>query len=142
MCKHITLLMPNRPGQLHEVTLLLKEKAINILGHGLSCGRRSGVLYTLCYPHDLAFRLLREKYSYYCTEAEVLVVKSEHRPGSLNSILKIVHDENINVANSYQSFSSEGDVLIVLEFDSEKDLNTVQEILLRNHYDVMIEQPS
>lgn len=142
MCRHITILLPNRPGQFYKVASILSENKVNILGYALSSEGRPGVLYLFCHPHDLAHRVLSDVYSFYCTENEVLIVQVEHKPGSLKSILETIKNKKINLPNSYQGFTTDGNVFIVLEFDNLDNLHRAKEVLIENKFAVLEKSPS
>lgn len=129
MNKHISLLLPNKPGQFYEAISILSRSNVNILGYGLTSEGRAGMLHLLCDPYQIAYQVLLEKYSFYCTEKEVLIIELEHKPGTLKSILEVLAHAAINLPNSYLGFSTQGMALIVLEFDNQKDLCKAKELL-------------
>lgn len=137
MCKHIVVLLPNIPGQFYKTASILKSKDINILGFSLSSEGRSGILYLLCEQHELAFKLLRDEYSYYCSEKEVVIVEGENQVGTLEPILKILADNDINLPNSYQSPSTRGTVYIVLEFSKIEEFENAKALLIEEKFKVL-----
>ena len=143
MCKHFILLLPNKPRQFHEVTTLLSQNDVNILGYGLSSEGRAGYLYLLCSPHDKAYCLLSEKYKFYFSEVTVQIAEVEHKPGTLASILKILAtaDPPINLPNSYQAISSSGKVLIVKEFNNLDESSRANRVLRDNGINILSSHP-
>lgn len=137
MGKHITIVLPNKPGQFHETASILHKNNVNILGYGLFLEGRAGILHILCEPHQTALQVLQSRYSYYCTEKEVLIVEVEHKPGALQSVLNIIVEENINISTSYQGFTEKGFAQIVLEFDTKSDLITIMEILETKNFKII-----
>lgn len=137
MCKHIVLLLPNMPGQFSQTSSILSENNVNILGYCLSSEGRPGVLYLLCSPHEKAFTVLKEEYSHYCSEHEVLVVEAENQAGTLEPILRILSENEINLPNSYQAASTRATALIVLEFGKEGDLEKARHLLCTENYKVL-----
>jgi len=129
MCKHITLVLPNRPGEFHASTKILVAESVNILGFALHSEGRAGFLNLLCSPHDKAFSALSLVYKQFCVEREVLVVKADHHVGSLKAILALIEEAAINLPTSYMAMTKEGSSSLVLEIRNERDRTRTRDLL-------------
>lgn len=120
MCKHISIFIPNRPGEFFRVVSVLgnQPQPINIVGFQLTTEGELGILKLLCSPHNLAFAVLQGHYRFYCAEKEVLVIQLVNKPNQLAPILGILNTHGINLLNSYTVISEASEPLVVLEFDS------------------------
>ncbi len=132
MCKHITVVLPNRPRQFYEVTKLLSDAGINVLGYTLVSEGRSGIVHLLCDDHALAFRTLEARYKHYCSEKEAIIVAVPHESGQLKRVIEIIADAEINLPNSYQAVTTKCTALLVMDFDSQLDLKRAATVLSEN----------
>ncbi len=137
MCEHISITLPNRPGEMMEVSRILASGNINILGFSLSSEGRSGILYLLCSEHDRAFKVLSSRYSFYCSERKVLVVETENSPGKMNEILTCLNALKINLDVAYQATRRDSEILLILEFDDESYIKPAEGILIEKGFSVL-----
>lgn len=137
MCKHITLVLPNRPGQFFNVSEILANEGINILGFALHSEGRAGFLNLLCSSHDRAFRTLELAYKQFCVEREVLVIKTPHHVGILKEILNLLRNADINLPTSYTALTNEEDYVLVLEIRNAHDRTKAKGLLMAAGHDVL-----
>ena len=142
MCKHISVLLPNRPGEMWGVADVLAQSGINILGYQLTSHGNSGSLHILCSDHDAAYVALFQKYGYYCNQSEVLICTAAHEPGEIRKILEVFSEASLNVESSYQAATSAGDVIVVFELVNRENTKAAENVLLDAGISVLKEQPS
>lgn len=134
MCKHITIALPNRPGEFYNVTSLLSNAGINILALTLVAHGRSGSAHMLCSPHQAAFQMLFSEYKFYCSEKEVVVVSLEHRVGAVQEVFEVLSQAEINLPNCYLGLTDAKDALVVLEFDTPNSCEMAQQELKNGEF--------
>ncbi|MGP1354565.1 MAG: hypothetical protein ACTS1Z_14710 [Parasphingopyxis sp.] len=142
MCDHISLLLPNRPGEFRRVTRVLQENQINILGYGLTSEGNTGILHVLCSDHDFAYRALFQEYRYYCNQAPVLICPVSHDPGQLHNVLQALYDNDLNVEMAYQAVDMTGQFLQIFQLADRARTESAQELLRASGVDVLQEQPT
>ena len=141
MCRHISILLPNRPGEFFAASKVLRDQGVNVLGYQLSSQGSFGILHVLCSNHDKAHKLLFQKYQYYCNEKHVLICKVEHSPGSLMEILTVLENKNLNLENSYQALDSSGNIMVVIELIDRSQTSLSEDALGEAGVDVISKQP-
>src|ERR1700683_4990005 len=139
MCRHITLLLPNRPGEFFKVAKTLGDAGVNIIGFHLASERLSGILQLICDDQKKGYQVLRAHYKYYCTEREVLAIKLRNEPGQLSKALELLQQRSINLANAYQFDVRGGNVVVILEFESPESLDDARDLLSNQKFQLLAE---
>jgi hypothetical protein len=93
----LNLRLPNTPGALAGVCLLLSTERVNILAMALEAG---GQLRLVVDNHVHGGAVLREHH-HQVTERDVILLALPHAPGSLASALRLVSDATVNVEYAY-----------------------------------------
>lgn len=136
MCKHISLVLPNRHGEFLNATSLLADAKINVLGFSATSSGRTTLAYMLCDRHKEAMRILEKKYSFYCSEKDVLIARVRNTPGNLNNIISAIATCEINISVSYQALMDESnDALLVFEFDGPEFIQKAADCFKENDID-------
>jgi hypothetical protein len=142
MCKHITVLLPNRPGELRRITSLLSAENVNILGYQLVSEGNIGIAHILADPHLHAYDVLRREFNFYCREREIIAVETHQTPGQLHQILLCLEDDQFNIENSYQAFLPSGEVLVVLEIIDPDLRKQAEDAIVAGGFKLVKKQPS
>lgn len=131
--KQISVFIENREGRLKEVLRVLKEHGVNIISMSLADTTEYGLLRLIVNePERGSNALLENGFSGMTTD--VFVVKLPHTAGSLQNILEIVAENNINIEYMY-GLSVEGeDASIVLKV---KNLDKMAGVLRDNGIETM-----
>ncbi len=126
--KQLSVFIENRQGRLGEVLGVLKENGVNILSLSLADTTEFGLLRLIVSDPKLAAEnLVKNGFSSMLTD--ILVVRIEHKSGSLQKLLEILSAKDINVEYMY-GLSVEGEkATIVLKAD---DLKKADAILAEN----------
>lgn len=128
--KQLSVFIENRQGRLGEVLGVLKKNEINILSLSLADTTEFGLLRLIVSdPSTATDKLVKEGFS--AMLSDVLVIKIEHKSGSLQGLLEILSDEGINVEYMYGLSVEESDATVVLK---ASDLKKAEKILTENKY--------
>ena len=98
--KQLSVFIENRQGRLGEVLNVLKENNVNILSLSLADTTEYGLLRLIVNNPDLGKEKLSEE-GFSTILTDVLVLKITHQSGSLQKLLKILSDENVNIEYMY-----------------------------------------
>ena len=102
MLKQLSIYAENKKGTLEQITGILLEQNINILGSMTDDGAEYGVNRMVVSRPEEAFESVR-KAGYICSLKNVIGVEVEDRVGNLNSLLKTLNEMNVNIHNLYLS---------------------------------------
>ena len=107
VAKQLSVFIENRQGRLGEVLDVLKANSINILSLSLADTTEYGLLRLIVNDPALGKEKLAED-GFSTMLTDVIVLKITHKAGSLQGLLKILSDEDINVEYMY-GLSIDGD---------------------------------
>ena len=118
--KQISVFIENRKGRLGHILDVLKEKQVNILSMSLSDTAEYGILRILSDKPTLGKETLSAA-GFSCLLTDVFILKIPHTPGSLQNILRVVADEELNVEYMYGlSVGGEDASIVIKTSDLEK----------------------
>ncbi len=92
----------NKPGVLAEVTGALAKAGVNIVAMALMDAGEHGALRVVCDDAEAARKVLAETHDRW-TEAEVLTMAIENRPGSFAAIAEALSAGGVNISYAYLS---------------------------------------
>lgn len=118
--KQLSVFLENRQGRLGQVLQVLKDSNVNILSISLADTTEYGLLRLIVEePEKGKEALLAAGFSAMLTD--VVIIKIPHTPGSLQNMLKIVVEKEINVEYMY-GLTTEGDEasIVIKTNDLEK----------------------
>ena len=130
--REIDLALKNEPGQLSVVSEILGSNGINIIAFYVSTKGEKGSLRFVANDPDRAINVLKAR-GYRMKIEEAIACETPNHPGGLNSILKPLKKEGINVDYIYPCLSSLGTentailILGVTSKDRERTLNVLKE---------------
>jgi len=105
--KEINIILKNEPGQLSVVSEILDSNGINIIAFYVSTKGKEGSLRFVANDPDKAVIVLKAR-GYKIRVTEVIACEIPNHPGGLNSILKPLKKEGINVGYIYPCISCGG----------------------------------
>ena len=109
------------------MTDILAQNNINIKAFSVNDTSDFGILRLLVDEYEEAERVLREN-EFGFKVGDVLAVELEHKPGALNSVLKILKEENIGVNYMYSMVIKDDKPLMVIDTkDSVKATRVLKE---------------
>ncbi len=100
LTKQLSVFIENRQGRLGEVLSVLKQNKINILSLSLADTTEYGLLRLIVNDAELGkLKLTEDGFSTMLTD--VIVLKIDHKSGSLQGLLSLLTDNQINVEYMY-----------------------------------------
>ena len=131
MLKQVSIYAENKKGCLQNITGLLRENDINILGSVTNDSAEYGIIRMVVSDSDKCIEVLQGA-GYMCKTSPVLAVECRDEVGALDNILKTLKDSHINVDYTYLSFNREsGNPIMVMHTE---DVNAVENILMNKGY--------
>jgi hypothetical protein len=130
--KEIEVTLKNEPGELSLVSEILGSNGIDIIAFYVSTKGKQGSLRFVANDPDRASTVLKAR-GYRLRAAEVVACETPHHPGGLNSILKPLKKQDINVDYLYPCLvrmGTEGTAILILgvaDRDKERTLNVLKE---------------
>ena len=104
MLKQLSIYAENKKGTMKDITSILKEEEINILGSVTNDSAEYGIVRMVVSDPEKASQSLI-KAGYICRLTEVMGIEMADEVGNLNHLLQALSDSNINVDYSYLSFN-------------------------------------
>ncbi len=125
----ITAFLENRAGKLLEITEILSKNNVDLRAINIAETADYGLLRVIAEDSDLAEKVLKDA-GLICTKTPVIAVAVPDKVGGLNSLLKILANENIDVNYMYSIFGHiNGLAYMILQLS---DIKKATEILLKN----------
>ena len=112
LTKQLSVFIENRQGRLGEVLSVLKENKVNILSLSLADTTEYGLLRLIVNNPALGKEKLAED-GFSTMLTDVIVLKINHEAGSLQNLLTILSNNDINVEYMY-GLSIDGDEAYVV----------------------------
>ena len=100
VAKQLSVFIENRQGRLGEVLKVLKENNVNILSLSLADTTEYGLLRLIVNNPELGKEKLAED-GFSTILTDVIILKITHQAGSLQTLLKILSDSDVNVEYMY-----------------------------------------
>jgi hypothetical protein len=117
--KELVITLPNKPGQVHEVSSLLGSKGINIRAVASIARGENADLHLVVSDPEAGEKLLKSR-KYKVATGDVLLLELEHSPGELARISKLISDAGVNITLLYGSGSSGPEAQLVVGVDNVK----------------------
>ena len=119
VAKQLSVFIENRQGRLGQVLEVLKQNDVNILSLSLADTTEYGLLRLIVNdPEKGRDYLIKAGFS--SLLSDVLIIKIDHKAGSLQSLLSVVSNEDINVEYMY-GLSIDGEEASVVLKTSDVD---------------------
>lgn len=100
LAKQLSVFIENRQGRLGEVLNVLKQNSVNILSLSLADTTEYGLLRLIVNNPELGKqKLVEDGFSTILTD--VLVLKISHQSGSLQGLLSILSQKDVNIEYMY-----------------------------------------
>lgn len=123
--KQLSVFIENRKGRLGEVLGVLKANKINIISMSLADTTEYGLLRLLVNEPDKGKEKLAEC-GFSTMLTNVLVLKITHEAGSLQGVIGMLADEDVNIEYMYGLSFNKDDAAVVLK---ASNLEKADEIL-------------
>ena len=126
--KQLTVFIENRSGRLSEVLGVLKEYNVNILSLSLADTTEFGLLRLIVDNAALGKEKLSEN-GFSSLLSDVSIIRSPHKAGSLQELLKVIDENGINIEYMYGLSIESDEAYIVLK---TSDIEKTDKILDEN----------
>ena len=126
--KQLTVFIENRSGRLSEVLHVLKENNVNILSLSLADTTEFGLLRLIVDNAALGKEKLTEN-GFSSLLSDVSIIQIPHKVGSLQSLLKVIDENGINIEYMYGLSIESDEAYVVLKVS---DIQKIDEILENN----------
>ena len=134
MLDQISIYAENKKGCFQNITGLLNENGINILGSVTNDSAEYGIIRMVVSDPPKCLEVLGAN-GYICKATKVLAVECPDEVGALDKILKTLYSSNINVNYIYLSFNRDSGLpIMVMHTDDEYQ---VENILMNKGYNCM-----
>ena len=134
MLKQLSIYAENKKGVMQNITGILKDEDINILGSVTNDSAEYGIVRMVVSDPDKAKKALIAA-GYLCHVIEVIGVEVEDKTGNLNDLLLTLKDSNVSVDYLYLSFNRDSGKPIMV-FHTE-DIMEVRACLKSRGYTVL-----
>lgn len=104
MLKQVAIFAENKKGTFQDITGILEDANVNILGSVTNDGPEYGIMRMIVSDTDRALEGLR-KGGYLCRANDVIGVELADKVGNLHSLLVCLEEGNINVDYIYLCFN-------------------------------------
>lgn len=125
MLKQLSLYVENKKGTMRDITSILKEERINILGSVNNDGAEFGIVRMVVSDPERGFEALK-KAGYLCRMVDVMGIEMADEIGDLNRVLGALSDSNINVDYIYLSFNRNSGKPILIMHAADEDIYEVE----------------
>ena len=125
IAKQLSVFIENRQGRLGEVLNVLKTNKVNILSMSLADTTEYGLLRLIVNKPELGREKLAED-GFSTMLTDVIVIKITHEAGSLQDLLTILTESDINVEYMYGLSIDGEEASVVLK---ASDLKKTEELL-------------
>ena len=126
--KQISVFLENTAGRICEVTKILADNDVNIRAINIADTATFGILRLIVDKTDMAYNALALA-GFTARLTDVIAVEVEDKPGSLDTLMKILQKNMVNIEYLYASLkeiSGKAVVIFRLE-DMEKGLSILEE---------------
>jgi len=131
VCKQLAVFVANRPGTLAQVSKILAQEGINILGLSVADAVDHAVLRLIVSDPNKAIHLLEDA-GLLVLDTDVLALKLQNTPGNISKLSEALANENINIAYAYGGLdesNSEGTLYLKVS-DIEKAKEVISKLAL------------
>lgn len=128
IAKQLSVFVENRKGRLGEVLDVLKKNDVNILSLSLADTLEYGLLRLIVDKPEVGQEKLTQA-GFSTMIAQVLIVEIPHSPGSLQNLLQMVAEKEIDVEYMYGLSAADKAASVVIK---TSDLQRAKEIFENN----------
>ena len=125
MCVYqLSIFLENRKGRMEEVANILKKENINIISVSLADTNEYGLLRLIVAKPEMAKKVLKEN-GFSAMLTKVLAVKLEYQVGTLQRLLKVLSDAEINIEYMYALATGEKNGSMIIKTSDLESAVTV-----------------
>lgn len=117
--KQISIFVPNKPGQLSEVTTALADNGVNLRAFSIADTSDFGILRIIVEDVDAAAAMLKEQGFIY-TVTDVLACAMKDERGGLAQILRLVASAGVSTEYAYAFVSVKAGACVIVRVDDNE----------------------
>lgn len=137
MACQLSIFVENKPGKFEKITKILAEKGLNVRGFSVANAGEFGILKIIADKPEEAYKVLKEN-RITVSIKNILAVRIDDKAGSLNSLLNILLQNNINMEDCYGiSVAYNKSAAIIIEVEKYPD---TEKILLNNNIKLLTDE--
>ena len=125
MLKQLSMYVENKKGTMMDITGILKDEQINILGSVNNDGSEFGIVRMVVSDPERAYEALL-KAGYMCRMVDVLGIEVADEAGNLHQLLSAMTESYINVDYIYLSFNRDTSKPILIMHVKDDDISEVE----------------
>ncbi len=114
VAKQLSVFLENRQGRLGDVLKVLKENGVNILSLSLADTTEYGLLRLIVSKPEEGKEALSNN-GFSTLLSDVLIIKIAHQAGSLQTLLEVLSEKQINIEYMYGLSTEGSEATIVLK---------------------------
>lgn len=134
MLKQVSIYAENRKGTMQNITGILLEEDINILGSVTNDSAEYGIIRMVVSNPEKAVDALNRA-GYLCRMQDVLGVEVEDKVGNLHHLLVALNESNISVDYIYLSFNRDsGKPIMIIHTD---DMDEVEMCIVSKGFSLL-----
>ena len=122
--KQLTVFIENRAGRLSQVLSVLKENGVNILSLSLADTTEFGLLRLIVDDAVKGKEKLTEN-GFSSLLSDVSIIKIPHKVGSLQTLLKAIDENGINIEYMYGLSIDSDEAYVVLKASSTEKIDKI-----------------
>lgn len=122
--KQLTVFIENRAGRLSQVLSVLKENGVNILSLSLADTTEFGLLRLIVDDAVKGKEKLTEN-GFSSLLSDVSIIKIPHKVGSLQTLLKAIDENGINIEYMYGLSIDSDEAYVVLKASSTEKIDGI-----------------
>ena len=122
--KQLTVFIENRAGRLSQVLSVLKENGVNILSLSLADTTEYGLLRLIVDDAAQGKEKLTEN-GFSSLLSDVSIIKIPHKVGSLQTLLKAIDENGINIEYMYGLSIDSDEAYVVLKASSTEKIDKI-----------------
>lgn len=126
MLKQVSIFAENKKGTMEDITRILLESDVNILGSVTNDSAEYGIIRMVVSDTQKAMDALQAN-GYICKVTDVLGIEVKDEVGNLNKLLRALLDSNISADYLYLSFNRDTGMPIMVMHTA--DIMEVEECL-------------
>jgi len=117
LIKQMSVFVENTPGRLADLTGILADNNIDIIGSTIADTVDFGILRCIVADPEKATELLKG-HGFTASITEVIAVSLEDKPGGFYRVLKVLAEAELSVSYTYSTVkSAEGEAVIVMKVE-------------------------
>jgi hypothetical protein len=110
----LSIFVRNRPGELVKITNILAENNIQLRALTVAETADFGILRVIVNEPEKAAKVLGEK-EILVGKTEIMAVEMVDKPGTLNTIAKILGDANVNIEYLYAFAKTKENAILLIQ---------------------------